>query len=137
MAIGSGMKLLFSTGIGGREETLLKEFQKLAPAAPLLQPIPDLALYLATLQRARAFVSGDTGPLHFAAALGVPTLALFGPSSPAQWAPIGPRHRFLTGKACSCGNVGICQSVNFCLATIIPERVFAELKHLSEPASAE
>ncbi len=130
MAAAAGMKLIFSTGVGAREEALLKDFQKLAPTAPVLQPIADLALYLAALQRAKVFVSGDTGPLHFAAGLGVPTLALFGPSSPAQWAPIGQQHSFLTGSTCSCGNVGICQSPKHCLDAITPEQVFAELKKL-------
>jgi ADP-heptose:LPS heptosyltransferase len=136
MAAAAGIKLIFGTGIGAREEALLKDFQRLAPDATLLHPIPDIALYLAVLQRAKAFVSSDTGPLHFAAALGVPTITLFGPSSPTQWAPIGQQHYFLTGSACSCGNVGTCQSKKFCLAAITPEQVFAELKRLT-PASSQ
>jgi ADP-heptose:LPS heptosyltransferase len=131
VAAAAGTELIFTTGIGAREETLLKDFRRLAPAAPVLDPVPDLALYLATLQRAEAFVSGDTGPLHFAAGLGVPTLSLFGPSSPAQWAPVGMQHRSLTGSACTCGNVGVCESAKHCLATITPEQVFAELLKLT------
>jgi heptosyltransferase-3 len=131
MAVAAGMKLIFSTGIGTREETLLKDFQRLAPTASILKPVPDLAQYLAMLKHVRAFVSGDTGPLHFAAALGVPTLALFGPSCPTQWAPIGQQHHFLTGSACSCGNVGTCHGAKFCLAAITPEEVFAELKKIA------
>jgi heptosyltransferase-3 len=133
MAAVAGIELIFSTGVGRREESLLKDFKQLAPAAPILEPVPDLALYLAVLQRAKAFVSGDTGPLHFAAGLGVPTLALFGPSSPAQWAPVGPQHRFLTGIACTCGNVGICQSANPCLTAISPGQVLAGLQNLLKP----
>jgi heptosyltransferase III len=128
MAVAAGISLIFSTGIGAREESLLKNFKRLAPAAPVLEPVPDLTLYLAVLQRAKGFVSGDTGPLHFAAGLGVPTLALFGPSSPAQWAPVGVQHRFLTGSSCTCGNVGVCESPKHCLAAITPEQVFAELR---------
>lgn len=130
MAETAGIKLVFSTGVGTREESLLNDFKRLAPTAPVLEPVRDLALYLAVLQRARAFVTGDTGPLHFAAGLGVPTLALFGPSSPAQWAPVGAQHRFLAGSACTCGNVGICESANHCLAAIKPEQVFAEIQKL-------
>jgi heptosyltransferase-3 len=128
MAAAAGIELVFASGIGAREETLLNEFRRRAPAAPVLKPVPDLALYLAVLHQARGFVSGDTGPLHFAAGLGVPTLALFGPSSPAQWAPIGARHRFLTGSPCTCGNVGVCESPKHCIAAITPGQVFAELK---------
>jgi ADP-heptose:LPS heptosyltransferase len=136
MAAVVGVELIFSTGVGRREESLLKNFKQLAPAAPILEPVPDVALYLAVLQRTKAFVSGDTGPLHFAAGLGVPTLALFGPSSPAQWAPVGLQHRFLTGTACTCGNVGVCESPNPCLAAITPEKVFAELKKFAPLAVA-
>ena len=39
----------------------------------------------------KLFVGCDSGPTHLAAALGIPTLALFGPTDPALWAPIGPR----------------------------------------------
>jgi ADP-heptose:LPS heptosyltransferase len=136
MATAAGIKLVFSTGTGAREESLLNNFKRLAPTAPVLEPIHDLALYLAVLQRAKAFVTGDTGPLHFAAGLGVPTLALFGPSSPAHWAPVGPQHRFSTGSACSCGNVGVCQSANHCLAAITPDRVFGEIRKLIFTSSA-
>jgi heptosyltransferase-3 len=131
MANAAGIELVFTTGVGAREESLLAGFKKLAPAAPVLEPVPNLALYLAVLARAKGFVSGDTGPLHFAAGLSVPTLALFGPSSPVQWAPVGAQHRFLTGSACTCGNVGICEGTKHCLAAILPELVFAEMVKLA------
>jgi heptosyltransferase III len=132
----AGGELIFSTGIGAREESLLKDFKRLAPGAPVLEPVPDLALYLAVLRQAAAFVSGDTGPLHFAAGLGVPTLALFGPSQPAQWAPVGMQHRLLTGSPCTCGNVGVCESPRHCLAAITPEQVFGEIKILIQAIRA-
>lgn len=44
----------------------------------------------ALLDAARAFVGNDSGPSHLAAAVGCPTLALFGPTDPALWAPGGP-----------------------------------------------
>jgi len=43
------------------------------------------------LQRCSAFIGNDAGVTHLAAALGVPTLAIFGPTEPARWAPLG-RH---------------------------------------------
>jgi ADP-heptose:LPS heptosyltransferase len=131
LAAVAGLKLIFATGTGAREESVLTDFKRLAPGAAVLQPVPDLALYLAVLKRATAFVSGDTGPLHFAAGVGVPTLALFGATSPVLWAPIGARHRLLTGSPCSCsGNVGVCQSANHCLAAISPGQVLAGLQNI-------
>lgn len=42
-------------------------------------------------RRARLFVGGDTGPLHLAAALSIPVVALFGPTDPARTGPFGTR----------------------------------------------
>jgi hypothetical protein len=64
--------------------------------------IDNLEELAAMLCGARAFVGADSGPAHLAAQLGVPTLALFGPTDPAIWAPIGPRVRVLS-PATPCG----------------------------------
>lgn len=47
---------------------------------------------------AALFVGADTGPTHLAAALGVPTLALFGSTDPARFGPIGPRTEVLCAE---------------------------------------
>lgn len=48
------------------------------------------------LSRASLYVGNDSGVTHLAAALGVPTIALFGPTDPRSWAPVGPRVAVLT-----------------------------------------
>jgi len=71
-------------------------------AAPLLRAIPkdrrvdlvgraDLLTAAACLRRARLFVGADSGLMHMAAAVGTPTLGLFGPSKPALYAPWGEK----------------------------------------------
>jgi len=52
----------------------------------------SLALYAALLSRCRLFVGVDSAGLHIAAAVGTPTVSLFGPSSPVSWAPLGQGH---------------------------------------------
>lgn len=47
----------------------------------------DVEHLAAVLQRARVVIGGDTGPLQLAAALGTPTVALFGPTDPARNGP--------------------------------------------------
>lgn len=42
------------------------------------------------IRAARLYVGCDTGPTHLAAQLGVRTLALFGPTDPETWKPVGP-----------------------------------------------
>jgi len=121
---GAGYEAVFSTGISPRAQAGLADLKKLVPEAPSLPATPDLALFLAVVKRARLFVAGDTGPLHFAAGLGVPTIAMFGPSSIPQWAPLGSKHRALQGSPCTCdGNIGVCQSASPCMAKISPEAV--------------
>jgi predicted lipopolysaccharide heptosyltransferase III len=51
--------------------------------------------YAAILKRCALFVGNDNGPMHMAAALDVPVVALFGPSNPAEWGPRGGRTEVL------------------------------------------
>jgi ADP-heptose:LPS heptosyltransferase len=128
LAKNAGKKIIFTTARGEREAALMAELKKLAPDAVILPQIAELPLFLAVLARAGVFISGDTGPLHFAAGLGVPTISLFGPTSPARWAPVGARHQILTVGACTCdGNAAVCTAIRPCLAEISPERVLAAL----------
>jgi heptosyltransferase III len=129
MAIDAGYDMVFTTPRGEREQLLMIELQALAPKATILPLIAELPLFLAVLHRAAIFISGDTGPLHFTAGLGVPTISLYGPGSSARWAPIGPLHQSLTGAVCACdGHSAICTSQNHCLAAIMPEQVLECLK---------
>jgi len=131
MAAARGEQLLFSAGDGARERSLFDEMQRLAPDVALLPPLP-LAAFLAVLKRAKAFVSGDTGPMHFAAGLGVPSIALFGPSSAARWGPTGRGHQVMTGGVCACGpSANVCSNARHCLAAITPEAVFLALKRIT------
>jgi len=57
-------------------------------AAAVASSLP-LPLAAAALARCRLFVGNDSGMAHLAAALGIPTVVLFGPTEPAHWAPMG------------------------------------------------
>ncbi|WP_025885767.1 glycosyltransferase family 9 protein [Asaia prunellae] len=54
-----------------------------------------LGLVTALLRRCAVFVGNDSGLMHLAAATGVPTLGLFGPSRASEYAPAGPDAHFL------------------------------------------
>jgi len=51
---------------------------------------PDLRNAIVALAAARVAVSNDSGLLHVAAALGTPSIGIFGPTSPWHWAPLNP-----------------------------------------------
>lgn len=55
----------------------------------------EIPALIALLRRARLMVGPDTGPLHLAAALGVPTVGIYGPTDPARNGPRGPAVRTL------------------------------------------
>jgi ADP-heptose:LPS heptosyltransferase len=129
LATTAGMKLVFTTAKGEREQALMSELKRLVPDAEILSFVPDLPLFVAVLARGKVFISGDTGPLHFAVALNVPTISLFGPSPSVRWAPVGEKHQVLRGSPCTCnGRFPDCRSPRFCLAEISPEAVFAALQ---------
>ncbi len=68
----------------------------------------DVTDLTARLERLSLLISVDTGPAHIAAALGVPVVVLFGPTSPVRWGPIGDQHRALSlDLSCApCSNTG-------------------------------
>ena len=62
------------------------------PGAVRARELPPRVLG-ALLAQAGLYVGNDSGVSHLAAAFGAPTLALFGPTDPAQWAPVGAARR--------------------------------------------
>ncbi|HNT87533.1 MAG TPA: glycosyltransferase family 9 protein, partial [Candidatus Hydrogenedentes bacterium] len=67
-----------------------------AKRKPLIAPeTPDLKQYAWLIHRCALYVGGDTGPMHIAAAMGTPTVAIFGGTDPAKHAPVGAPARVL------------------------------------------
>ena len=60
-----------------------------------LQGTTDLVVLAAVLQACRALLTGDTGPMHLAAAVGTPVLAVFGPSMPWRYGPLVEPNRIV------------------------------------------
>lgn len=128
-AKGAGVDFLFSTGPSPREQALLAALRSIEPNIPVLPSADSLDLYLAVISRARAFISGDTGPLHFAAGLGVPTLGIFAPTDAKRWAPAGLGHRHLRGRVCECsGHAHACEKTAPCIGSVSVESVWKELR---------
>jgi heptosyltransferase-2 len=88
--------------------------------------IPELA---GRLSRSRACLGNDSGGVHLAAALGIPTAAVFCSTSPAWTAPRGPRVRVVSaGAPCSPCFRRECPRGNpVCMSGISPEAVAKEV----------
>lgn len=65
------------------------DLRRLESVAPVFHPATYVDLY-AEIASAETFVGNDSGPAHLAGILGVQTIALFGPSDPTVWHPLGP-----------------------------------------------
>jgi len=96
--------------------------------------LKDLAALTA---RARLFVGVDSAPMHMAAAMGTPVVAIFGPSGDREWGPWDPRHRghrvvASTSHPCRpCGRAGCNDSkVSECLTTLPVAQVLSACEEL-------
>jgi heptosyltransferase-1 len=88
----AGLAPLINFGPGEKELALAVESASDGAARLISCTIGEL---IALTRRAKLFIGGDTGPLHLAAALGVPVVAIFGPTDPARNGPYGTRSTVL------------------------------------------
>jgi ADP-heptose:LPS heptosyltransferase len=81
------------------------------------------------LTRLRGLVSADTGVAHLAAALGVITVTLFGPTDPRLTAPRSARARVVApGAPCAPCFLDVCPIDHVCMRAIDADAVAAEVR---------
>ncbi len=78
---------------GPGEEQIAGRVAELAAGERPLVLQPSVGELMALVRDAALVVGGDTGPVHLAAACGVPVVAIFGPTDPARNGPYGPACR--------------------------------------------
>jgi heptosyltransferase-3 len=103
-------------------------------------PVADLSGQLtlremaALTARARLFVGVDSAPMHIAAAVGTPVVALFGPSGEKEWGPWRVKHRVVASHEYPCrpcGNDGCGGGkVSECLTRLPVDRVHAAINEV-------
>jgi ADP-heptose:LPS heptosyltransferase len=117
-------------GAGTVDQALARAILERAPQALDLTGQGGLAESAAWVAGARALVGMDSGLAHLAAACGIPTLAVFGPTRPRHSAPWGPRVRVVRREDLDCLE---CMSTtcrvpgNPCMTTLDPDRLWREL----------
>ncbi len=93
-----GVRSILNYGPGEEELARVAEVASGGAAQPWSGTITEL---IALTRRARLFIGGDTGPMHLAAALRVPVVAIFGPTDPARNGPFATRSSVLRNRASS------------------------------------
>jgi len=95
---------------------------------------PPLPLLAAILARCWAYLGNDSGVSHLAAAVGVPTVAIFGPTDPDVWAPRGASVHVVRASAscapCSAEERNACQQ-RMCLEAVSADEVFGLLQGMA------
>jgi ADP-heptose:LPS heptosyltransferase len=89
LAVRLGARVAIPWGPG--EEPLARAIAHGMRTGALVPPATTIIEMIALFRRATLVVGGDTGPVHVAAVLGVPTIGLYGPTSARRNGPYGPR----------------------------------------------
>ena len=113
---------------GPEEEPLARSVRDASGGAahPMKCSVGEL---IALTRRASLFVGGDTGPMHLAAALGVPVVALFGPTRPERNGPYATRAIVLRSRE-SLDNSSHTNLPDEGLQSIAPQQVIAAADEL-------
>lgn len=88
----------------------------------------DLKALIKIIRGARFVVSNDSGPMHIAAALGVPVFAIFGPTDPKRTGPYGKGHTIIREDiSCAPCFKKKCKSAK-CMQNLSTEKVYEAIK---------
>ena len=101
--------------------------------AAVVAPPTSLKQLGAMFERCSLVVSNDTGPMHIAAALGIPTVGIFGPVNPLLQGPYGENARYARKEELSCLGCNYdttCPIGNPCMTELKAERVFGVVEEL-------
>ena len=136
-----GWPIVLTSAPEAGEKALVAEVRR-ARDASAVAPAPTLDLsgeltlkeLAALAARARLFVGVDSAPMHIAAAMGTPTVGIFGPSGDREWGPWGTGHRVVASTAHECrpcGRAGCDDSkVSECLTSLPVAQVLAACEEL-------
>jgi heptosyltransferase I len=109
---------------GPDEATLAAAVTRASDGAARMAPQTTMVEMLALARAARVVVSGDTGPLHLAAAAGTPVVGLYGPTPPGRNGPWDPRDRVVSSHdTCQCVFQRQCTADTWCLERITVDAV--------------
>jgi heptosyltransferase I len=115
---------------GPGEEPLAREVVSASGGSARVAPATSIADLLALGREASLMVSGDTGPLHVAAAAGTPTVAIFGPTNPHRNGPWSNADVVVSRyDGCGCHYDRKCHQASWCLGGVTVAEVTAAIQH--------
>ena len=123
-------KVIIFWGPGEYDDAV--EILKIMKAPGILAPKSTLPQMAALIGKTSYFISNDAGPMHIAAAVGIPTLGIYGPTSPHLQGPYGKKNLWIRNEEIDCleCNLTRCPIGNICMTDLNVETVFASFKKL-------
>jgi lipopolysaccharide heptosyltransferase I len=104
---------------GPGEQPLAEAVVSASQGAAVVAPKTTITDIVGVARAARVMISGDTGPLHIAGAVGTPVVALFGPTFPERNGPWSPRDLVISRVShCSCFYERRCRKTARCIDDI-------------------
>jgi ADP-heptose:LPS heptosyltransferase len=94
---------------GAKEKDLGLELRRQLTFNPIVLSGLSLRQLAAVLSLVDIFVCNDTGVMHLAAAVDTPLVAIFGPTNPAEWKPLGKKFVAVRGENQRCDTVSVSQ----------------------------
>ncbi len=121
----------------GDERPLAEDIARTMQHTPLiLSGETSLRQLMALLAQCRVVISNDSGPMHLAAALGLPVVAIFGSTEERATGPIGPRARVVKRPAvCSPCGLRVCPIDFRCMNEITVDDVYVAALELVKEAA--
>ncbi|WP_298272586.1 glycosyltransferase family 9 protein [Geobacter sp.] len=122
--------------VGGGQDRELADAVAARVAAPVIDLVGRTSLLQlgAVLRRSAVLVSGDTGPMHVATAVGTRVIALFGAADPARTGPVGEGHLVLCARGVGCVPCRSrkCTNTRYlqCMEEITVDQVFDAVSHM-------
>ena len=136
-----GDVVVLVTGAPDEREAAERLAAQSAPRAASFAGHSSLIELPALYAHATLMVSNDSGPAHFSAAVGLPTIVLFGPETPKLYQPLGNSRAIYAGLACSpCVTAHNHRKTactdNVCMQAISVDEVYAAVAETLSPAAA-
>jgi len=114
---------------GPGEEALAREVVAASSGSASLAPPTTITDIVAVAREAALVVSGDTGPLHIATAVGTPTVSIFGPTDPKRNGPFASADIAVSRyESCGCHYDRRCHESRFCLDDVTSAEVCAAVQ---------
>jgi heptosyltransferase-3 len=140
--VDQGRRVVLTAGPSGDEVQFVASVKKCSRRwADVVDLTGQLSLkeLAAVLAKALLFVGVDSAPMHMAAAVGTPVVALFGPSGDVEWGPWAVPHRVVSSRfhPCRpCGNDGCGGGkVSDCLTRLPVDSVMSAIDEVLQEAS--